>query len=141
MIATNFSSAAAWSLATAAVLEEQHAGALLVIGSVAGDRGRRSNFIYGATKGGLAHLVEWIAHKLAPLGARAVIIKPGFVDTPMTAAVANKNALWAKPEAIAAVIVRAGEKGGPEVYAPGYWRGIMAVVRTLPAAVFNRVNI
>ncbi len=96
-----------------------------MIGSVAGDRGRRSNYIYGATKGGLAHLVEGIAHKLAPLGARAVIIKPGFVDTPMTDAIANKGALWATPEAVAVVIVRAGEKGGPAIYAPGFWRGIM----------------
>ncbi len=108
LITTNFSSAAAWCLAATAVLEKQGAGTLLVIGSVAGDRGRRSNFIYGATKGGLALLVEGIAHKLAPLGARAVIIKPGFVDTPMTAAIANKGPLWAKPEAIAASIVRAG---------------------------------
>lgn len=141
LIATNFSSAAAWCLAAAAVLEKQGAGTLLVIGSVAGDRGRRSNFIYGATKGGLALLVEGIAHKLAPLGARAVIVKPGFVGTPMTAAIANKGPLWAKPEAIATSIVRAGEKGGPEIYAPGFWRGIMLVIRSLPVAIFNKINI
>ncbi|WP_297296012.1 SDR family NAD(P)-dependent oxidoreductase [uncultured Methylovirgula sp.] len=141
VIATNFSSAAAWSLAAAAVLEKQRRGTLLVIGSVAGDRGRRSNFIYGATKGGLAHLVEGIAHKLAPLGARAVIIKPGFVETPMTAGMANNGPLWAKPDAIAPIIVRAGEKGGPVVYAPTFWRGIMLIVRNLPAAVFDRLNI
>lgn len=141
LIATNFSSAAAWCLATSAVLERQRAGSLLVIGSVAGDRGRRSNYIYGATKGGLAHLVEGIAHKLAPLGARAVVIKPGFVDTPMTETVPNKGALWAAPEAIATVIARAGEKGGPAIYAPAFWRGIMLVVRGLPAPLFNKVNI
>jgi short-subunit dehydrogenase len=141
LIATNFSSAAAWCLAAAALLEKQRAGTLLVIGSVAGDRGRRSNFIYGATKGGLALLVEGIAHKLALVGARAVIIKPGFVDTPMTAAIANKGALWATPEGIAPIIVRAGERGGPAVYAPAFWRGIMLVIRNLPAAVFNKVNI
>jgi decaprenylphospho-beta-D-erythro-pentofuranosid-2-ulose 2-reductase len=141
LIATNFTSAAAWSLAASAILEKQRAGTLLVIGSVAGDRGRRSNYIYGATKGGLAHLIEGIAHKLAPLGARAVIIKPGFVDTPMTGAVTNKGALWATPEAVAAVIVRAGEKGGPAIYAPAFWRGIMLVIRGLPAPMFNKVNI
>jgi decaprenylphospho-beta-D-erythro-pentofuranosid-2-ulose 2-reductase len=141
LIATNFTSAAAWSLAAAAVLERQRAGTLLVIGSVAGDRGRRSNFIYGATKGGLAHLVEGIAHKLAPLGARAVIIKPGFVDTPMTAAILDKGVLWAKPETIATVIVRAGETGGPEVYAPAFWRAIMCIIRNLPTAIFNKINI
>lgn len=141
LIATNFSSAAAWSLAATAVLEKQRSGALLVIGSVAGDRGRRSNFIYGATKGGLAHLVEGIAHKLAPLGARAVIIKPGFVETPMTAGIANKGPLWATPEAIAPAIIRAGEKGGPIVYAPAFWRGVMLVVRNLPATVFDRIDL
>jgi decaprenylphospho-beta-D-erythro-pentofuranosid-2-ulose 2-reductase len=141
LIATNFSSAAGWCLATSAVLERQRAGTLLVIGSVAGDRGRRSNYIYGATKGGLAHLVEGIAHKLAPLGARAVIVKPGFVDTPMTESITNKGALWAAPEAVASVIVRAGEKGGPAIYAPAFWRGIMLVIRGLPAPIFNRVNI
>jgi decaprenylphospho-beta-D-erythro-pentofuranosid-2-ulose 2-reductase len=141
LIATNFSSAAAWSLAATAVLEKQRGGTLLVIGSVAGDRGRRSNFIYGATKGGLAHLVEGIAHKLAPLGARAVIIKPGFVETPMTAGIASKRPLWATPESIAPVIVRAGEKGGPIVYAPAFWRGIMLVARNLPATVFDRINL
>jgi decaprenylphospho-beta-D-erythro-pentofuranosid-2-ulose 2-reductase len=141
LIATNFSSAAAWSLATTAVLEKQRGGTLLVIGSVAGDRGRRSNFIYGATKGGLAHLVEGIAHKLAPLGARAVIIKPGFVETPMTVGIANKGPLWATPETIAPVIIRAGEKGGPIVYAPAFWRGIMLVVRNLPATIFDRINL
>ena len=78
IIQTNFTSAVGWCLAVASVLERQRAGSLLVIGSVAGDRGRQSNFIYGATKGGLARLVEGLAHKLAPLGARAVLIKPGF---------------------------------------------------------------
>ena len=140
LIATNFSSAAAWCLATASVLEKQRRGTLLVIGSVAGDRGHRSNFIYGATKGGLAHFVEGIAHKLAPVGARAVIIKPGFIETQMPASVATKSTLWAKPETIAPVIIRAGEKGGPVVYAPAFWRGIMLIVRNLPTFVFNKVE-
>jgi NAD(P)-dependent dehydrogenase (short-subunit alcohol dehydrogenase family) len=121
-------------------LERQRAGALIAIGSVAGDRGRRSNFIYGACKGGLARLVEGIAHKLAPLGARAVIVKPGFIDTPMTAAF-EKGLPWAKPEAVAAVIVRASEASGPVVYAPGFWRFIMLVIRHLPVFVFNKLNI
>ena len=114
---------------------------LLVIGSVAGDRGRRSNFIYGACKGGLARLVEGIAHKLAPLGARAVIVKPGFVDTPMTASFEKKGLLWAKPEAVAEVIAKAAERGGPVVYAPAFWRWIMLVIRHLPTFVFAKLNI
>jgi short-subunit dehydrogenase len=141
LIATNFTSAVGWCLAATAVLERQRKGALVVIGSVAGDRGRKSNFIYGATKGGLARLVEGIAHKLAPTGARAVIVKPGFVDTPMTAHIARKGLLWAKPAQVAAVVVAAADKGGPVVYAPGFWRPIMLIIRHLPTAVFNRLNI
>jgi decaprenylphospho-beta-D-erythro-pentofuranosid-2-ulose 2-reductase len=141
LIQTNFTSAVAWCLATAAALEKQRAGSLLVIGSVAGDRGRRSNFIYGATKGGLARLVEGIAHKLAPLGARAVLIKPGFVDTPMTAGFTKKGLLWAKPEQVAPVIAAAAQSGGPIVYAPPFWRLVMLVIRHLPIFVFNRLNI
>ncbi|ARN79936.1 SDR family NAD(P)-dependent oxidoreductase [Methylocystis bryophila] len=141
LIATNFSSAVAWCLEIAALLERQRSGVLLVIGSVAGDRGRRSNFIYGACKGGLARLVEGIAHKLAPLGARAVVIKPGFVDTPMTAAFEKKGLLWAKPEAVAVAIVKASETGGPVVYAPAFWRLIMLAIRHLPVIIFNKLNI
>lgn len=141
LIQTNFASAVAWCLATAAILEKQRAGALLVIGSVAGDRGRRSNFIYGATKGGLARLVEGIAHKLAPLGARAVSIKPGFVDTPMTAAFEKKGLLWAKPDQVAAIIATASEKRGAIVYAPWFWRPVMLIIRLMPAIVLNKLNI
>jgi decaprenylphospho-beta-D-erythro-pentofuranosid-2-ulose 2-reductase len=141
LIQTNFASAGAWCLAASVVLERQRSGVLLVIGSVAGDRGRRSNFIYGACKAGLARLVEGIAHKLAPIGARAVIIKPGFIDTPMTAAFEKKGLLWAKPDAAAQVIATASECGGPVVYAPAIWRWIMLVIRHLPVFIFNKLNI
>ncbi len=141
MIRTNFDSAALWCLAVAVILEKQRSGVLLVIGSVAGDRGRRSNYLYGATKGGLALLVEGIAHRLAPLGARAVVIKPGLVDTPMTAAFSKKGPLWAKPEAVAAVIARSAEKGGPVVYAPAFWMAIMFAVRNLPWAIFRKTRL
>jgi short-subunit dehydrogenase len=138
---TNFTSAAAWCLGTASILEAQGYGALLVIGSVAGDRGRASNYIYGATKAGLGVLVQGIAHRLAKSGARAVLIKPGFVDTPMTEGIPNKGLLWAKPEAVGQVIARAVEEGGPIVYAPSFWRGIMTVVRFLPNVIFSRLNL
>jgi short-subunit dehydrogenase len=140
LIQTNFTSAAAWCLAATAVLEKQRVGTLIVIGSVAGDRGRRSNFIYGATKGGLGRLVEGVAHKLAPLGARAVLIQPGFIDTPMTAGL-KKGALWAKPEKIAPAIAESAQRGGPIIYVPSFWRLIMMVIRNLPTFIFNKLNI
>jgi short-subunit dehydrogenase len=141
LIQTNFTSAVGWCLAATAIFERQRFGALLVIGSVAGDRGRKSNFIYGASKCGLECFVEGIAHKLAPVGARAAVIKPGYVDTPMTASMTKTGPLWAVPDHVAAIIVRTGDKGGPVVYAPGFWRFIMLVIRYMPVAVFNKLNI
>lgn len=138
----NFTSAAAWALAAAGVLERQGRGSLVVLGSVAGDRGRRANFVYGAAKAGLATLVEGIAHRFAASGPRAVIVKPGPVVTPMTEGFANrKGAMWSTPEAVAAIVRRAADRGGPVVYAPWFWRWIMLVIRLLPARVFNRLEI
>ena len=85
IIDVNFRSAAVWTLAVAEVLERQGRGSLVVLGSVAGDRGRRSNYIYGAAKAGLATLVEGISHRFRGTGPRAVIVKPGPTDTAMTA--------------------------------------------------------
>ena len=112
-----------------------------MIGSVAGDRGRGSNYIYGASKAGLGVLVQGIAHRLARSGARAVLIKPGFVDTPMTAGVARKGPLWASSETVARTIVASADRGGPIVYAPVFWRAIMFVVRNLPSTIFHRTRL
>jgi decaprenylphospho-beta-D-erythro-pentofuranosid-2-ulose 2-reductase len=141
LLRTNFVSAAAWCQAVATVLERQRTGALLVIGSVAGDRGRGSNYVYGASKAGLGVLVQGIAHRLASTGGRAVLIKPGFVDTPMTADIARKGAFWARPEAVARTIVASADRGGPVVYAPAFWRGIMFAVRITPSAVFHKTRL
>jgi short-subunit dehydrogenase len=141
LIDVNFRSAALWSLAVADRLEAARHGTLVVIGSVAGDRGRQSNYIYGATKAGLAVLIEGIAHRLAPSGARAVLIKPGFVDTTMTAHIEKKGALWSSPEKVAALIRRAAIKGRPVAYVPGYWKLIMAVIKSVPSAIFHRTKL
>jgi decaprenylphospho-beta-D-erythro-pentofuranosid-2-ulose 2-reductase len=112
-----------------------------VIGSVAGDRGRQSNYVYGASKAGLGVLVQGLAHRLSRSGARAVLIKPGFVNTPMTAHIARKGLLWAQPAAIGQAILRAAVKGGPVAYAPFYWRGIMTIVRWVPAPFFHKTKL
>jgi NAD(P)-dependent dehydrogenase (short-subunit alcohol dehydrogenase family) len=139
--ATNFTSAGAWSLAIAQRMAEQKAGTLLVLGSVAGDRGRQSNHVYGAAKAGLGVLVQGLAHRLAPTGARAVLVKPGFIDTPMTEHLPKGGPLWAKPEAIAKVIARAAQSGGPVVYAPWFWRLILLIIRLVPAPIFHRTRL
>lgn len=138
----NFTSAACWTLAAAEFLARQGHGSLVVLGSVAGDRGRRANFVYGAAKSGLATLVEGIAHRFAASGPRAVAVKPGPVITPMTEGFANrKGLLWSTPETVAAIVRRAADRGGPAVYAPWFWRWIMLIIRLLPARVFNRLDI
>ncbi len=128
-------------MAAANHFEQARAGTLVVIGSVAGDRGRQSNYLYGATKAGLAVLVQGLAHRLAPLGASAVLVKPGFVDTAMTAHIPNKGALWSSPEKVAALIRKAADSGRPIAYAPGYWRFIMMVIKSVPAAIFHRTKL
>jgi decaprenylphospho-beta-D-erythro-pentofuranosid-2-ulose 2-reductase len=141
LIDTNFRSAALWALAAANQLEKQHSGALVVIGSVAGDRGRQSNYLYGATKGGLGILVQGIAHRLAASGARAVLVKPGFVDTAMTAHIGGKGLLWSSPDKVAHLIHKAADGGKPIAYAPGYWRLIMTVIKSVPSAIFHRTKL
>jgi decaprenylphospho-beta-D-erythro-pentofuranosid-2-ulose 2-reductase len=141
ILTTDFLSAADWCLATANYLAARRAGVLIVIGSVAGDRGRMSNYIYGAAKGGLGILTQGIAHRLAPTGARAVLIKPGFVDTPMTAHMGSKGILWSRPEVIAAVIKKAAQGGGPILYAPGWWRFIMLIIRLVPWKIAHKTKL
>jgi short-subunit dehydrogenase len=141
IVSSNFSTAVQWCEAAAAILRTQKRGSVVAVSSVAGDRGRQSNYAYGASKGGLAIYMQGLAHSLAPLGARAVAIKPGFVDTPMTDGMNKQGALWAKPEAIGRAIRRAADAGGPIQYAPGQWRMIMLVIRAVPAFIFHKTRL
>ena len=143
LIDVNFTSAAQWAIAGAAAVEDKPNGVLLAISSVAGDRGRRSNYVYGAAKGALSILMQGIAHRFGAKagGPRAVSIKLGFVDTPMTAHVQKGGPLWATPAQVAPIIVDAMERGGPMIYAPWFWRWIMLAIRMTPQAIFNKVNL
>jgi len=145
ILSANFTSAAAWALLVAEAFEARGSGALVVLGSVAGDRGRRANYVYGAAKAGIAVLVQGIDHRFAgrfPKGSgpRAVVVKPGPTDTPMTAGM-KKGALMASPEAVAKVVRRAAESGGPVQYAPRYWGMIMRIIRLVPSSIFNKMNL
>lgn len=142
LLAVNFTSAAEWCLAAAAVLERQNHGCLVAVSSVAGDRGRQSNYVYGAAKSGVTTLVQGIAHRLAKGKARAVVVKLGFVDTPMTAHIPKGGPLWAKPANVAARIKALAHKGTqPVVYVPSFWRPIMFVIRNVPTAIFHRTEL
>jgi short-subunit dehydrogenase len=137
----NFVSAALWLLAFLKRREAASPLTCIVIGSVAGDRGRASNFIYGAAKAGLDVFVAGLAHAYAGTPARFVLVKPGFVDTPMTAAFVKRGPLWSSPDRIAVDMERAVRRGRRVVYSPWFWRPIMAVIRALPWFVFRRLKI
>ncbi len=140
ILAVNFTSAAAWCLLIADDIERRGSGSLVVLGSVAGDRGRRSNYIYGAAKAGLAALIQGISHRFADKGPRAVIVKPGPTDTPMTASMKKGGPLWATAEQVAKIVRRAADTGGPVQYAPARWRWIMLIIGAIPARIFNKMN-
>ncbi|HEU4889320.1 MAG TPA: SDR family oxidoreductase [Thermoanaerobaculia bacterium] len=114
------------------VLEQNRRGTLAVIGSVAGDRGRRSNYIYGAAKAAVHAFCEGLRGRLAESGVNVVLIKPGWVDTPMTGAI-KKNPLFASAASVARDIHRAIARNRGIVYTPGYWRWIALIVKMLPA--------
>jgi len=137
---TNYVSTALWALAAANLLEAQGHGSLVVLGSVAGDRGRRKNFIYASTKAGLETLVEGIAHRFAGTPIRAVVVKPGPTATAMTEDSPQGRRL-ASAESVARIARSAADRGGPVQYAPRHWWLIMLVVRALPWWLFQRTNI
>lgn len=120
--------------------ETQGGGTVAVITSVAGDRGRQSNYVYGTAKAAVDTFLEGLRQRLHKSGVQVVTIKPGFVDTPMTAAF-DKGALWAKPEAAARHIHRAIERGVDVAYVPPFWRVIMLVIRGIPRRVFKRLKL
>lgn len=121
-------------------LETQRSGTLAVISSVAGDRGRASNYVYGTAKGALSLFVQGLRNRLYDTGVHVLTVKPGLVNTPMTAAL-KKNFLYAKPEGVAKGIVAAIDKKREVVYMPFFWRWLMLVIRALPEPLFKRLKL
>jgi decaprenylphospho-beta-D-erythro-pentofuranosid-2-ulose 2-reductase len=121
-------------------LAQRRAGSIAVISSVAGDRGRRSNYVYGSAKALVSAFLSGLRQRLRDSGVNVITVKPGFVDTPMTAAF-KKGALWAQPETIAGGIVRAIDRKSHVVYLPGFWWAIMLVIRSIPEGVFVRLKL
>lgn len=136
---TNFVSAAHLLTLIAARFERQGGGTIVGISSVAGDRGRAANYVYGSAKAGLTCFLAGMRQRLAPKGVKVVTIKPGLVDTPMTRGF-QKGPLWSRPEKVAQVAVRALEVGTGMVYAPAYWRFIMWIIRNIPDRLFARMR-
>ncbi|MDR0478614.1 MAG: SDR family NAD(P)-dependent oxidoreductase [Burkholderiaceae bacterium] len=119
------------------------AGTLAVIGSVASDRGRKSNYTYGAAKAMVDVYMQGLQHRLAveKSPVRAILVKPGPTDTPMTAHLKAKGQRLAPVEQVAAGILRAIDHGQPVAYLPARWQLIMGVIRHIPRGVFNRIDI
>jgi short-subunit dehydrogenase len=139
VIATNFTSAVSFVLPLVNHFERQGHGTLVVLSSVAGDRGRPRNYTYGAAKGALSIYLQGVRSRLfrsAPR-VRIVTVRLGPVDTPMTRDHA-KNALFGEAAAVARSVVEAEEAGPRDVYLPWYWQPIMATVRSLPERLFQR---
>ena len=126
---------------TQCMIEHNH-GKLAVIGSVAGDRGRKSNYIYGASKALIDTYLQGLQHRLALMNSKvtATLIKPGPTATPMTAGIIGKGKL-ASPEQVAQDIVHAIEKGKKTVYTPKKWEIIMMIIRNLPFYLFKKMDI
>jgi short-subunit dehydrogenase len=141
LIDTNFTSAACWLLAILARRDQTRPLTLVVIGSVAGDRGRARNFVYGSAKSGLDRFVEGLQQAYSGTTLRLVRVKPGFVDTPMTAEFAKGGPLWATPEQVAVDLERAVDRGRALVYTPWFWWPIMMIIRHLPRFIFHRLKI
>ncbi len=120
--------------------EEKSAGFLCALSSVAGDRGRQSNYVYGSSKAGLSVFLQGLRNRLFRSGVRVITIKPGFVDTAMTFGRPGMF-LVASPETAATQVVEAILKGRDQAYVPGFWRPVMLLIRLIPERIFKRMRL
>lgn len=139
-IEVNFTSTVALLTPLANRFEAAGGGCIAVISSVAGDRGRQSNYVYGSAKGGLDRFLEGLRNRLFRSGVAVVTLKPGFVDTPMTAGL-RQGALFATARRAGRAVHRAIEGRRDVAYIPWFWRPIMAIIRALPEPVFKRLRL
>jgi len=121
-------------------MEAQQSGNITVITSVAGDRGRQSNYLYGSAKGMVSTFLQGLTQRLSKSGVHVLDIKPGFVDTPMTAEF-DKGALWAKPQKVAEIIKHRISKKSSFSYTPAFWFVIMTIIKSIPQLIFNRLKL
>jgi decaprenylphospho-beta-D-erythro-pentofuranosid-2-ulose 2-reductase len=140
-LVVNAVSPALFAEAFAGAFAKVNRGTIAIIGSVAGDRGRKANYTYGAAKGLLSRYAEGLDHRFAGTGVSVVLLKPGPTDTPMAASHKAKGRKLASAEDVAHTIVRGIDAKKFVVYAPPLWQFIMLIVRHLPRFVFNRLNI
>jgi short-subunit dehydrogenase len=139
LLDVNFTATAVLCQQAAERLAGRGGGTVCAFSSVAGDRARRSNYLYGASKAGLSAVLEGLHLEYADRGVRVICVRPGFIRTAMTAGLPVPP-FAGEPDAVARVVLRAVDRGTPVVYAPPIWRFIMLVIRMLPRAVMRRVR-
>jgi short-subunit dehydrogenase len=122
------------------LFETKQAGVIAVISSVAGDRGRASNYVYGSTKAMVTAFTSGLRQRLYKSNVAVVTIKPGFVDTPMTASF-EKGLLWAKPNLVAEKIMQAIDRRKDEIYVPAFWWAILQMIKVIPNSVFKKLRL
>jgi short-subunit dehydrogenase len=140
VITTNFTGAVSVLSYCAKYFETLQKGFIIGISSVAGDRGRQSNYVYGAAKGALSLYLQGLRNRLQASGVRVITIKPGFVDTAMTYGMPGLF-LVASPQNIGERIVAALDKSADVVYLPWFWRYIMLIIKLIPEPIFKRMKL
>jgi len=138
-LTTNFTSVISLLTILANYFEQQKHGCIVVVSSVAGDRGRRSNYVYGTAKGAVSIFLQGLRSRLSKSGVVVITVKPGLVDTPMTSSL-KKGLLFAQPGKVGKGIYQAMMKGKEVVYLPWFWRPIMAIVKSIPESVFKKMS-
>lgn len=122
-------------------MERQSTGTIAVISSVAGDRGRPSNYLYGTAKAAVSVFCEGLRARLFKLGIHVMTVKPGFVDTPMTKGLALPGILVSSPEKVAFCIDRGIKRKSNTIYTPYFWAIIMLIIKAIPTTIFKRLSI
>ncbi|HIO97828.1 MAG TPA: SDR family oxidoreductase [Leucothrix sp.] len=144
-LTTNFLSAASLLTLIANKVEKETKDkanrGIVVVTSVAGDRGRQSNYVYGAAKGGLTLFLQGLRNRLHKTGCSVTTVKPGFIDTPMTSDIEKGGPLWATPEKVAGDIYKAAQKGKNEIYTPNFWMPIMMIIKNIPETIFKKLSL
>ena len=122
-------------------MSQRKAGFIIALASVAGERGRMSNYIYGAAKGGLLVYLDGLRHRLSSQGVRVLTVQPGFVATKMTQGMDLPGLLTASPQEVAADVYRAWRRGRSRIYSKWFWRWIMLIIRCLPQKIMHRTKL
>jgi len=140
VIADSFTGPSRFLQAFAPIVEERGGGTVIGVGSVAGDRGRIGNYVYGSAKAGFAAFLSGLRNRLTRAGGHVVTVKPGFVDTGMTWGLEGMF-LVASPEKVAGEMLKAADKKRNVLYTPFFWRYIMLIIRNIPEPIFKKLSI